>query len=759
MITTRFPAINFSCGDIDIANPPPGWTLSVQDPTTRPGDALNFTISPAVTSADNLIMLIYKWDTTTNTQVDCTPLTASIDPCLDTGFLMPGGTVTWTPLVNGTFRAILLNQWLGEASNELIFDVGFILRQPQVNGRTVTFNWDPQSDGNIALIVRKRSDPTVTVFDSGSLYGGGPIPLGTKTLTWYQAPPGEYEVALLNRFLATITPWIPFDVSFAYTWTVFDLKEDSCIKVHETAGKAGNAPYCALYPTKFEFPGQQNVKPGECGIEKTDSFKLNPEQNVVCTFSFEWHSTDYNGTDKELKIPASGNGNWDTCDPPQGSVRTCYLTVGVWPDFKIPFLGQVWNNSLYADQKEALPRLQDTGRPGVYSFFTPKSAEEASGGITEEQFEQLKKQCIQDSGGSNKDIASSPSCNKLFSLLDELYAKKGEPNNCDATRVIDLIRCFGPVFSQIGKKLPGEVNTNVLGANTGQVLAGNDGPQKERFIGAVDCSKHFVRDIALKPKVLQEHLGITTECDLTASPAPGGTPVPNPTPGYGPTPSPDTRPGSGCDGGNAFAALLPNPIPASVNAVSPSQLSRIGSNLLDAARYGSSRSGVACELLIGLHYVEAGWDASGSFISGRTIGTAEPDVPTAAACTAYNGTWTGGGCVFSNLPDTAYYAGDHIKDKMSALGRGWTPPTNFNDMIGAMSYYNGGGNANCGEGVPYNSPCPPPTGIDDPYAVSHFDAAHGQMYLIYCADLTRCSPPRTFPRDGAATAAKEFYLR
>lgn len=36
---------------------------------------------------------------------------------------------------------------------------------------------------------------------------------------------------------------------------------------------------------------------------------------------------------------------------------------------------------------------------------------------------------------------------------------------------------------------------------------------KQRFFGAVDCNKEFVRDVALKPKALQQHLGIKAGCE------------------------------------------------------------------------------------------------------------------------------------------------------------------------------------------------------------------------------------------------------
>ncbi len=227
-----------------------------------------------------------------------------------------------------------------------------------------------------------------------------------------------------------------------------------------------------------------------------------------------------------------------------------------------------------------------------------------------------------------------------------------------------------------------------------------------------------------------------------------------------------------CGAGSGFSNLLPNPIPPSVGAVSPTILNRLNSpgQVVPAAVYGAQKSGVACELLVGLDYVEASWYDDGSFISGRTLGMEiEPDVTSAADCTAYGGTWNSG-CKFSSLQDTAYYAGDLIKVKMGYLGFGNRPPATFNEMVGAMSYYNGGGNHNCGRPVPYTGPCPsppdPPIGIDDSYVMTHFDTAHETMYKIYCGQYTDadgvvhgipCDPPKLFDRDGAATAAKEYY--
>ncbi len=220
-----------------------------------------------------------------------------------------------------------------------------------------------------------------------------------------------------------------------------------------------------------------------------------------------------------------------------------------------------------------------------------------------------------------------------------------------------------------------------------------------------------------------------------------------------------------CGKTSGFANLLPNPIPESAGAASPNDFDILErGQVIQAAEFGAEKSGVPCEVLIGIHYVEAGWDSTQSFIDGTLLVQPHAGVG-AESCNNYGGRMIPGeGCVF-DLENTAWYAGDHVKDEVLVLRGGgsieknWVPPANFDEMIGALSLYNGGGNANCGEGVPYTGPCPPPTGIDDTYVMTHFDSEHATMYLIYCEDRVKCDKPPIFERDGAATAAKEYYLK
>lgn len=109
------------------------------------------------------------------------------------------------------------------------------------------------------------------------------------------------------------------------------------LKIQHTA-KPGSAPFCAL-------PDGQ-AQPGECN-------------NNICTFVINFNYTIDGGNVNEQ--------NFD-CDPKDpanpNSPRKCKGKVWIYPDFRIPFLATVWNNSLYSAEK----------KPGVYTLFTPQAA-------------------------------------------------------------------------------------------------------------------------------------------------------------------------------------------------------------------------------------------------------------------------------------------------------------------------------------------------------------------------------------------------
>lgn len=153
----------------------------------------------------------------------------------------------------------------------------------------------------------------------------------------------------------------------------------------------------------------------------------------------------------------------------------------------------------------------------------------------------------------------------------------------------------------------------------------------------------------------------------------------------------------------------------------------------------SADTGVPCEVLAGIHFIEGNNSPTASLVSGRQLGTPEPDA---------------GGKVFRSLLETAVYAGEHLKGKVGG---------NLDDvetLITALSRYNGGGNSNCQLGYPYPIPysgCPKRfEGEDDPYPVNWLDSRHSEMYLLYCADRTACAP-QVFQRPGSFTVALAVY--
>lgn len=170
-------------------------------------------------------------------------------------------------------------------------------------------------------------------------------------------------------------------------------------------------------------------------------------------------------------------------------------------------------------------------------------------------------------------------------------------------------------------------------------------------------------------------------------------------------------------------------------------------------KQAASTTKVPWTVLAGIHYIEGGLGSNQSLVSGRTIGTREPDIPSCSS--QYSGPGTpiplsSGGCGFSTLLDSAIYAGRHIVGK---IGKN---PSTFEDLVTALSRYNGGGNGNCNDArrTSYLG-CPRLfEGEDDPYTLAFYDSRHNNMYLIFCSDLTPCSSPLPFNRPGVMTISK-----
>jgi hypothetical protein len=217
-------------------------------------------------------------------------------------------------------------------------------------------------------------------------------------------------------------------------------------------------------------------------------------------------------------------------------------------------------------------------------------------------------------------------------------------------------------------------------------------------------------------------------------------------------------------------------------AVTP-LLGNLDDELLSAYKAGENETGVPCEVLAGIHWIEAGNDPSkdlqeGAPLNGRT------------------------------LAESAIQAARELQSKVGINGNF----DSFDQLKTALSYYNGGGNGNCqpnddcatrnglsycsdfmlcdsgqtayctcssrfrsggpapdpgscrmglcGSGyhftIPYgNSNCPPPAGEDDAAVVNYLRGE--DMYLLYEYDCTQ-SVPWLFDRPGYLTFAIGLYL-
>lgn len=324
--------------------------------------------------------------------------------------------------------------------------------------------------------------------------------------------------------------------------TVYAQTSVVCVKVLGD-GKSGTAPYCALPPG--ELPPDTCTQPNT-----NDPNQLDPSNtNVVCTITFTFST--------QIDLPASGNGQWDNCTYSAGTV-TCDATVSVWPVFRIPWIGEVWNQTVDSDTSENITgSIQQTGRRGVYAFFTPnlvlQSANQGQLDPLAAHLQDLLNQCkagvsIGDCSGL-LNWANSPESGNFPQIK-----KCVEDNllNLPALKACALLMAES-IISGLTKKMPGQVGSS-LGDSISNVLGASTGEGKQPLIGSTDCLKMFVRDMALKPLVLQKHQNIDTSCipkpQITTTPAP--TPTPTLPPGATPTPTPAPTP---------VVTPIPTPVP------------------------------------------------------------------------------------------------------------------------------------------------------------------------------------------------------
>lgn len=176
------------------------------------------------------------------------------------------------------------------------------------------------------------------------------------------------------------------------------------------------------------------------------------------------------------------------------------------------------------------------------------------------------------------------------------------------------------------------------------------------------------------------------------------------------------------------------------------EVNRYPSNI-DIYKQAAQITGIPWQVLAGIHSVEGSSNPNQSLVSGRIIGSVEPDVPL-FSCSKNLGDTTlqpgepvkiGSGCGFASLLDTAIYAGNHLKNKNN--GR---IPQSFEEFVFALAGYNGWGNTNCNHNTPYanTSSCPPSfPGEDHPHPMNWYDNRHSTMYIIYCSDGVQCQTP------------------
>lgn len=149
---------------------------------------------------------------------------------------------------------------------------------------------------------------------------------------------------------------------------------------------------------------------------------------------------------------------------------------------------------------------------------------------------------------------------------------------------------------------------------------------------------------------------------------------------------------------------------------------RLTPELIEAYEYAEEQTGIPCEVVAGIHWTEAGLNPNGSVFSGSEFS--------------------------GSLKDNAAEAMRHlISIWPGSFDRNNIP---YEELVGAISNYNGPGNLNCSYSEALNSPRPTRWrtggqcdaeffGEDHPHAVAWIDQRHSNMDLIYCMDFIEWS--------------------
>jgi len=290
---------------------------------------------------------------------------------------------------------------------------------------------------------------------------------------------------------------------------------NTCIKI-AYPGKEGVAPYCAV-------SSDQLIAGDSCTTNKISVNKLNTENpNVECNLVIG-----------SVQAAIGDDRFWDSCtDNGDGTLTCTTSTVRIYPNFRIPWLAEIWNNTLYSDSQEffsppvqgaktgqnsegevlqantGVNSPQQTGRPGFYQAFLPKVVfdELFRPEDTQAQVQQLIQECSAD--------PDAPKCEYLKQIVSSCIR---DPGQVDPSLGNVIVQCMK---ARWGKNLPGQAASDTVS------------DIRERFIGGTNCAKHGSRDLALKPDALQNYLGITSQCPVFAA-AVTEVEVPPPPPGSG----------------------------------------------------------------------------------------------------------------------------------------------------------------------------------------------------------------------------------
>jgi hypothetical protein len=153
-------------------------------------------------------------------------------------------------------------------------------------------------------------------------------------------------------------------------------------------------------------------------------------------------------------------------------------------------------------------------------------------------------------------------------------------------------------------------------------------------------------------------------------------------------------------------------------------------------------TGIPCEIIMGIHYMEGGMGADSSLYDGGAL--------------------RGG-----DLLKDAIGAMEHLKGKMGMAGvPADSVQLTYDDLVVGLSNYNGPGNANCSTSPMTGAPrptrwrdsgrCPVPYGFDHIYPVNWISPQHTNMDLIYCMDTVEFTCNREATSADAASIAARY---